>query len=688
MSTPWFNSSSPLATVPLLEIAQAVHRDPPLLMLPSFQRDAVWREQRIIALWDSILRGFPIGTILLARPRDLTGAHVVGRRLQNSLRSIAEHQQDVSRREGFVLIDGQQRVIAITLGLSPFTKKNSARLWLDLAPPERRAGTQRFRFHVCSALKPWGDIPVEAPLAAAASASIGITRKDGIKKILPRTWPVKAGFPVPFAELVAAVAKGKEPDWKQLHSLVQSGGKKAPIRKIQDDVVAAINGMLRYQVPLHLITSLDDIEDVQLAFDRLNKGGVQLGQDELFFSGLKLIWPQSHDLVWEIFEDIETGRVLAPIPIVHAAARIAYQQPTEKQRGTAEDIPRLTEQVFRTRIDIRKGEEQPFVKKLKKSLGNENGRGHLHRLIHTAKALLLFPGEPEEDPGLPLPMLQSLPWRVWHTLIAWLHVHKGSITKRDRLEMIRFALFDTLYISRRNPDRVLRAEFLTAWRNPARFPGKAIYKEIDPGDIKTQSLLTPHQFARQSRNGMLDEEPIWELLHGENQILLWNQRWWLHHWFGDWDPTRFLNPDSQPYDLDHIMPSNLFRMHGASGASQTFHDWRGALQNSIGNKRFWPRGLNRSDQDRPPSRKYLTEHSNTRLPEDAPHLEFDMETVGEVKDASALLNPADWRGLPEHKRQWLGTLAMTRRFRKAVERRRYLLYKQMYDTVGWEKWAE
>lgn len=35
------------------------------IFLPYIQRDFVWREERIYSLLDSLMRGYPIGTILV-----------------------------------------------------------------------------------------------------------------------------------------------------------------------------------------------------------------------------------------------------------------------------------------------------------------------------------------------------------------------------------------------------------------------------------------------------------------------------------------------------------------------------------------------------------------------------------------------------------------------------------------------
>ena len=39
------------------------------ILLPKFQRDFVWERPQVLMLWDSIAKGFPIGSILLWQSR-------------------------------------------------------------------------------------------------------------------------------------------------------------------------------------------------------------------------------------------------------------------------------------------------------------------------------------------------------------------------------------------------------------------------------------------------------------------------------------------------------------------------------------------------------------------------------------------------------------------------------------------
>src|SRR5213083_506765 len=87
---------------------------------PSLQRGLVWETSQIELLWDSILRGFPIGSFVLCEP--LKG--------QERRRPKRVRDQRVTHH----LLDGQQRGYAITLGFSdPFERSTAVTpvLWLD-----------------------------------------------------------------------------------------------------------------------------------------------------------------------------------------------------------------------------------------------------------------------------------------------------------------------------------------------------------------------------------------------------------------------------------------------------------------------------------------------------------------------------------------------------------------------------
>lgn len=120
------------ATAPLKEIAKksqeiklnaGTEELKVVLDIPAFQRGLVWNPAQVEALWDSVLRGIPIGTITLI--------------------PYAGERGDNGATHG--VFDGQQRLNAISLGYkNPFDGKteqepNESILWLDLMSQRRLA---------------------------------------------------------------------------------------------------------------------------------------------------------------------------------------------------------------------------------------------------------------------------------------------------------------------------------------------------------------------------------------------------------------------------------------------------------------------------------------------------------------------------------------------------------------------
>jgi len=114
--------------------------------LPPIQRGAVWKVAQVEWLWDSLLRGFPIGSFLLA-PRGKGKA----------ARSTESREQISSKSNGWFLLDGQQRTRALLLGFRP---SDSARLWIDLAPlpvsDNADHNDRMFLFRLLTSAQPWG----------------------------------------------------------------------------------------------------------------------------------------------------------------------------------------------------------------------------------------------------------------------------------------------------------------------------------------------------------------------------------------------------------------------------------------------------------------------------------------------------------------------------------------------------
>ena len=105
------------------------------VQLPVIQRGFVWKVSQIECLWDSIFRGYPIGSVMLS-PVD----------------------------DKLMLLDGQQRITSIALGFyDPWEKEkqsignaiNLPVIWIDICP-KQKTDTQESVFRVVTRSHPWG----------------------------------------------------------------------------------------------------------------------------------------------------------------------------------------------------------------------------------------------------------------------------------------------------------------------------------------------------------------------------------------------------------------------------------------------------------------------------------------------------------------------------------------------------
>lgn len=134
--------------------------------LPSLQRGAVWKPNQIELLWDSILRGFPIGSLVACRRLPAKIQSTRSGAVAGSGKPWPEDQYTHH------LLDGQQRANALALGyLDPFTANDKKEpnpdtiLWLDLDPSNDKppaadkfpaASTRHHLLRVTTKAHPWG----------------------------------------------------------------------------------------------------------------------------------------------------------------------------------------------------------------------------------------------------------------------------------------------------------------------------------------------------------------------------------------------------------------------------------------------------------------------------------------------------------------------------------------------------
>jgi len=118
---------------------EQVHPVHPQFFIPAMQRPYVWKEDNLIALFESIYQGFPIGTSLIWRtkydnPKDLGAGRIfwVAKQYTKDMQPTQAH---LDHGDPITLIlDGQQRLTSLNIGVRGEWYKNKKKFTLCFDP--------------------------------------------------------------------------------------------------------------------------------------------------------------------------------------------------------------------------------------------------------------------------------------------------------------------------------------------------------------------------------------------------------------------------------------------------------------------------------------------------------------------------------------------------------------------------
>ncbi|MFV5702588.1 DUF262 domain-containing protein [Flavobacterium sp. XS2P12] len=588
-----------------------------MVELPSVQRGFVWKPKQIEDLWDSILRGYPIGSFLFSKT------------------SAKLH-----------LMDGQQRATSIFLGhFNPFNatkawaiKGELPIVWLDIKP-EVKPATSKYLFRLTTRSHPWGyqannndtKLSVSDRRKALNLFKQHPDNKDGYTSFKnTTTFPFDATYPIPLAFIIESKNTNEVIEKVEQHlpvyfSTLRGGFKdksefmsllKTELKQKLDEIFDSVKQLDELQIKSNIIDDRvlqeeNETENPTL-FVRINSSGTTLTGDDLIYSIYKAIFPEAKILMENIGLNF-----IAPTQVLSLASRIVISDLENNNY-----VKKINVRDFQRRIknnDFKEGlkiqiETQQLEKLFKQAID-----------ILSCKDNTLFEGE---VPPVIIKQFIKKNQELFLFFVYWLHINTIELTNQIKLKMVgklmSFAWFDFENIPRLWNEKINNNNFweeplneLIWWDNI-----HGIHFLIKPDLLREYYLqpqienmfITAHEYRwglwedgvgteimkyynsvkSQEYDVKTANDYFWKFIgkiQHNRQLILFAQREYINATFGDYNQMDDVDDTNVPWDWDHIYPSEW--VYRKQYCNQSLKDWN----NTNGNFRAISLEQNRSESN-------------------------------------------------------------------------------------------
>ena len=583
--------------------------------LPLVQRGFVWKSQQVENLWDSILREYPIGSFLLQKTNDT-----------------------------YYLMDGQQRATSIFLGFfNPYISTDETKawsikgelpvIWIDICPVEK-PDTSKFLIRLTTRSHPWGY------QAKDNSKKLSVTDRHNALEIFRKNpesircgytsfknttiFPYATCCPLPIAffidsETVEQIIEKTEnylPD-NFCTKYGRFDNKQAFIEKLKSELYDHVAEVLtivkktfqktvNYDIVADAVLREEETQANPTLFERINRSGTPLTNDDLIYSIYKMVFPISKELV----EKTKSIRFIAPTQILSLASRLTWFEVNDYQYPQKMNVREFQRNI----------KDESFSNKLLKIIGTD-GDSEIDNLFEEAIKILLFNGE------IPLVLIKQFINKsqdLFLFFVCWLRIHgipqDGNLHLKIAAKLWTFAWFSFGNVPKLWGE-ITDKEFWTKPLNQYFFENgtDGIHFLVPPELLKQyyKQEIIEKMFLENNdhrwglwRNGIGNEiknyysrlksqEFEWdtannyfrsfiEKIRWNRQFILFAQRNYINSEFYDYNQIDDLEDTNVPWDWDHIYPSEW--VYRKVYCNQSIKDWN----NTNGNIRAIPLECNRS----------------------------------------------------------------------------------------------
>ncbi len=581
------------------------------LKIPNIQRGLVWKSQQMELLWDSILREFPIGSMLA---------------LQN---------------EGYYdILDGQQRANAIITGFNISNildkgKPLTSMLWIDLSfnVSESDKEFRKFGIHLTNSSHPWGFASDGTKLLArtrreALRAAYGenypTLKKDwDIRRFVPCVFVAKEdSLPVPLAFLVNAAKDKKmnspqdiENFWAEFTDSIDKFSKMSDhwerhyYSKVSDfisknrnntDFIEPFFKLNEYEVVFNYV---DNAGEVEVLFNRINRLGTPITALELTYSAIKHYGAKICDCpeIGKVIKGEADGLMLEQ----HLAQILfRYCFSLQKINGPI-DAKTVRKYYALTGANELKENDKRIISKLRDCFCH--GGYYLHKLLSESEKILLsspddcplpsflYAAIAHNNPELILlllkltdkhsKMLESDSPGFIQALIFYLYCFSNDKTPVYSI----FEAANASDFSKEVITNILRDAISRGWCLPL----VSSFKDFTALDEKEFSISWS-KGKYSDKRGYLAFRRLFDYTRNCQGLFMlkFAQRHYYRQYFGDYNPSvkELWDEINRPWDHDHIIPQNWT-------AEGDWKDVHSAWINSIGNIADIPFEQNRGKGD-------------------------------------------------------------------------------------------
>ncbi|WP_184935594.1 DUF262 domain-containing protein [Chryseobacterium cucumeris] len=591
------------------------------IKLPILQRSFVWKPNQIETVWDSILRGYPIGAFLLAETTDST----------------------------FELLDGQQRSTSISLGFFNPWEENSAiffdsknkdydhipTVWIDLNP-EKVSNTNKYLIRVLTRSHPWGYQAKNNSSTLSVSdrkKALDIFRNNRSKVKYTElknidVFPFDANLPIPLVFLLKYIYRNRYTSSSKTILINQIAAIKMNNQKenVYEDFIASNafdafvdeigKNLKSYSIPaivlnnsLIKVAHSQEKEDPTL-FVRLNSQGTPLNGEELIYSIYKAEFPKSKNLVESISADF-----IQPSRLLSFVNRLIWSDLNQNSYPNSFSVNQ-----FRDRLN-----NLDFLQRLENFIGNDSD-SMAYKVFKRSFDVLLS----ENEIKLPVILVKSLIndySEIFLFYLNWVYIHYYNIKPENFLEIKKGFFYLTLFTLDKNRlSREIWGESskFSFWnyqslkklasgnnliiRMPKISDLQIVYKMVIEKKIRWNEFYPSKEdylklFDSALEESDIDESEKYEIYknqwnHLANQlawnrnVLIFCQRDYFSKNFQEFNSLEVLSDTNRPWDYDHIYPSSW--VYQQQNVNPQIRDWH----NMNANLRAISLEENRSDGNR------------------------------------------------------------------------------------------